>query len=189
MDEPSVRTRHMRAFAEAIAALPSSHVEAIRRRGGAGTFEAIERGDVGEWVPTAWNVQWVEAVHAVVGEQLFERFFRDLTRRDFDTSLYKSFVAGALRLFGNKPSVLVRRIPAGYSMMWKDSGELQLSREWESGCELTLAPLPEVCLGPIWVHSVRWGLHGVFDVLGIRGESRVRPLDPSAKQVCFELGW
>jgi hypothetical protein len=179
----------MRAFAEAISALPSAQAEAVKQRGGSETFRALERGEVGEWVPTLWNVQWVEAVHAVVGEKSFEQFFRDLTRRDFDTSLFKSFVAGALRLFGNKLSVLVRRIPAGYTMMWRDSGDLELTKEWAGGCELTLSPLPESCLGPIWIHSVRWGLHGIFDVLGVRGESRVRPFDPSSRRVSYELSW
>ncbi len=179
----------MRVFLEAIDGLPRADALAIRASIRPEHLEPIAHGTSSEWVPATWNVDWVRAVAQRLDPDRFARLFRGMTRRDFETSVYKNFVAGAVRLFGANLGILVKRVPAGFSLMWRDAGDLEVHGLRGRSCELTMTRVAPELLDRDWIDSFRHGVSGIFDVLEKPATIAIRDLDAEARIVTFAISW
>jgi hypothetical protein len=179
----------MRVFLNAIDSLAPADASAIRSAIRPEYLDPISRGTSAEWVPATWNVDWVHAVSRHLDPDRFARFFRAMTRRDFETSVYKNFVAGAIRLFGANVGILIKRVPAGFSLMWRDAGDVEVHGLRGAQCELTMSRVAPELVDAHWLDSFRFGVSGIFDVLEKSATVIVRDIDADARSVTFALSW
>jgi len=179
----------MRVFLDAIDSLPRADALAIRSAIPPEHLDPIAKSTSAEWVPATWNVEWVHAVARHLEAERFAQLFRAMTRRDFETSVYKNFVAGAVRLFGANVGILIKRIPAGFSLMWRDAGDVEVHGLRGPTCELTMTRVAPELVDPHWLDSFRFGVSGIFDVLERSASVVVRDMDADARTVTFTLSW
>ena len=185
----TVRTSHMRVFWDAIERLPQADALAIRSAIRPEHLEPVVRGIAPPWVPATWNVDWVRAVAKQLDSERFGQFFRAMTRRDFETSVFKSFVAGTVRLSGMNVGIVIKRIPTGFSLMWRDVGDVEVHGLRGMGCELTMTSVAPELIDQHWLDSFRFGVVGIFDVLERPASVVLRDLDVRGRTATFALDW
>ena len=186
----SVSIRHMAVFLARIDALGSPHAERIRALLSEGAVLSVERFGKDEWIPVEVNVEWVEAVFRILGEARAGALFRGMTRHDFDESILKTFIAGAMRLFGTDMGVLLRRLPAGFETMFRNTFRASYEATGDRTARVTLDALAPPCIASApWLESVRRGIWGIFDIRGVSAEIDLIERDYALSRAVFSLSW
>ncbi len=152
-------------------------------------LEQIEKG-ASAWQPVALLVTWMDTIDAIVGRRRFLELFASFAKMEIQGSILRSFVAGALRIFGPGGSTLARRIPTGMSLMYRDLGQISDARVNASEHLIIIDDLPAICSDSLsYVPGVAAYFQGLFDALGVQGNASVRHHDRVSRRVVFHFVW
>jgi hypothetical protein len=185
---PSVRARHLRANLDAVDRLPER--EAIRCR----LSEEILRGIAGahgiDWLPVAWDVALVRAMHAAMGAEAQHAFARTLLLESFDGPLLGPLVRAAIAMFGLDAGSWVRWIPKGWALMFRRCGTWSVERAARGDVLLRLEGLPPVCLEDLlWLRSVASSLSALQARVGVPGETVLEEADAVRRIARYRVRW
>lgn len=186
---PVVRVRHMRVFLDAVHALDEATSTKVLARLPAEAVTLVRESPTLSWLPVELNVDFVRAVSTVLGREANVEFFRSMVLRDFKTSLFDAFISGAKRVFGFDVGGLIKQVPAGFTLMFRDVGHLSMTERGPTRAVLVFEDLPGVCsIDGIWLESVRAGLLALFELASTEGCIALEVQRPSARAT-FRFEW
>lgn len=172
----------MRVFLDAVDALDQATSTKILARLPADAVTRVRESPTLSWLPVALNVDFVRAVSTVLGPEANVEFYRSMVLRDFKTSLFDAFITGAKRVFGFDVGGLIKQVPAGLTLMFRDVGHLSMSERGPTRAVLVFEDLPEVCLvDGLWLESVRAGLLALFELGSTEGRITLDVQRPSTR--------
>ncbi len=76
------------------------------------------------WLPLSENALMIRAAYAALNEQAFGELMRKASLNTVEHPLFRGALNFVLRAVGVKPKTLVKAIPAGWPLTWKDCGPL-----------------------------------------------------------------
>ncbi len=182
MSDPRVQAGYMKDIAASLARLGEEGARV--RAADPELFAALDAAPRSAWLPIALNLRWVEATERAFGWPTALDFLAARVQDQFGNPLFRAFVEGGVRLLGFDPGALVRLIPRGLGITFRDHGVWSAVRTSETSVELRAAGLPkELAEHARWVESVGAGALAMFCVCQVEGRARLaehRPRDGSA---------
>ena len=153
-------------------------------------FAAVEEAPRSAWLPIALNVRWVEAVDRAHGWPRALDFLAARVADQFGSPLFRGFVEGGVRLLGLDPGALVRLVPRGLAIVFRDCGEWTAVRTSETSVELRAAGLPKELAGHArWIESVGGAALAMFGLCRVRGSARLTEHRAAAGRAVVEARW
>jgi hypothetical protein len=188
MRDPRVQAGYMRDIVASLAKLEG--VGAALRGADPELFEAIEAAPRSAWLPVALNVRWVEGVERQLGWPAGLEFLAARVGDQLENPLFRSFVQGGIRLFGLDPGALVRLIPRGLSIVFRDCGVWCAVRTSPTSIELRASELPkELAAHARWIESIGAGALAMFTLCGVSGRARLAEHRAATGEAVLEASW
>lgn len=180
----------MKIFMGCVEALEPSERDAIRAAIGAEDLRLVEAATPVAWLPVEINLRATEAVGRVLGPQGSDLFFRRLGDQDFESSLLKSIVTGAIGIFGLEPSRLMRWVPRGWAQLFRDSTQITLSIAGAGKARLTFAGLPPMLAkSRVWRDSVASSMSAFYKATKREGTVEVESSEPATSTMVLLFRW
>ena len=117
-----VRCRHMKLLFACVD--EDAAREDLRAALSADDMRLVDEAPPVAWLPVGVNVRATETVWRVLGRGKRVEFFARLGGHDFDSTLLKSVVATAIRLFGVEPLRLLEWVPRGWTQLFRDETQI-----------------------------------------------------------------
>lgn len=188
MSHPRVQAGYMRDVADSLARLGADGERL--RAADPELFQAISEAPRSAWLPVAMNVRWVEASERVFGWPNALEFLAARVQDQFANPLFRSFVEGGVRLLGLEPGALVRLIPRGLGITFRDCGEWSSVRTSERSVELRASALPKELAGhERWIESIGAGALAMFAMCRVTGSARLAELRAGEGSAVIEARW
>jgi hypothetical protein len=183
-----------RLILEGTQSLPEEQRRRVLERVPAATVALIESTSGLDWVPLIESLTLTEAIHHTLGDPHFRDFFSGLSERMLAYPLLKSFLEGAVRLFGLTPQAIFKWSTYAWQHAFRHMGRLtyQLRRESPEGgrIEMELLELP---LEPERVGVFAESLAGTFDMflrhVSRQGEVRLLSHASDPHRITYEVTW
>jgi hypothetical protein len=180
----------MHELVAAVDMLPSHESGRIRAKTLPSTLATVAESTPGAWLPIELNVELTENLSVVLGAERTREFFRSMTLAEYQTSLFKTFLATVTRLLSLTPAVFVKMTPRGWNLVFRACGVFRpLEREGRTA-RLLFSAIPEVCCkNQLWLESVRSAFYTAFDLSQVTGEIIWDDLDLDARRAVFLFRW
>ncbi len=153
-------------------------------------IEIIERAMRVAWIDGEANYHVTEVVCDTLGIERGGRFYRDTFRASYDSPLFRTVVAGALRLAGSDPGAIYKIVPKGTSLVFRGFGTFG-TRDRETNAitlEITEAPARSFDHDAVWMEYAAHANLAVLDILGLDGSVDV-DVQPAARRAAFRYRW
>ena len=142
------------------------------------------------WLPVVVNVRATEAVWRVLGKGKREEFFNRLGGHDFDSTLLKSVVATAIRLFGVEPLRLLEWVPRGWTQLFRDETQIAVKAIGPKHALLSFESLPsELAESRPWVDSVAASMTAFFKATRTQGVVLVDEASGKDRRMVLSFKW
>lgn len=142
------------------------------------------------WLPLALNIELADTIASHLGSARARPFFRAMLLAEYESSLFKPFVAGISRAFGATPTVFVRMAPRGWDLVYRDCGRLEPGELEPGQAELVFSDLPAVCVkNTLWLDAVRSTFYTAFDLSEVQGEIEWGELNLGARRAVMRFQW
>jgi hypothetical protein len=188
MSDPRVQAGYMKDIAASLAQLGDAGKRMLAAD--PELFAAIDAAPRSAWLPIALNVRWVEAVERVFGWPAALDFLAARVRDQFGNPLFRVFVEGGVRLFGLDPGALVRLVPRGLSIAFRDHGEWSAVRTSETSIELRASALPkELAASARWIESIGGAALAMFALCEVSGSVRLAEHRAAEGRAVIEARW
>jgi hypothetical protein len=185
---PEVRCRHMKLFLECVDEDPAR--ADLRAALSAEDVRLVEESAPVAWLPVAVNVRATETVWRVLGKGAREAFFQRLGGHDFDSTLLKSIVATAIRLFGVEPLRLLEWVPRGWPQIFRDESKIVVKAEGPRRALVTFESLPpELAQSRAWVESVAASMSAFFKPTRKQGTVQVAEASAKDRRMVLAFEW
>jgi hypothetical protein len=185
----AVRARHMKSFVEALSGLEDARAPAILAATPPGMLETIEQATPSAWLPVELNVQLTELTTQTLADEAFD-FYRRMMLAEYETSLFKSFVAMSIRLLGLAPSTFVKMTPRGWPLVFRRCGKFRALEQSTGYALLRVTELPEICTrNEVWLESVRAGFASAFELTKTPGRVEWHELSLPLRRAIFVFRW
>ena len=185
----AVRARHMKSFVEAVQGLEDERAEAILGATRPGMLETIEEATPSAWLPLELNVELTELTSQRLAKEAFD-FYRHMMLAEYETSLFKSFIAMSIRMLGLAPSTYVKMTPRGWPLVFRRCGVFRALEQSKGRALLRVTELPEICTrNEVWLESVRAGFASAFDLTKTPGRVEWHELSLPLRRAVFVFQW
>ncbi|NNL65515.1 MAG: hypothetical protein HKP30_04675 [Myxococcales bacterium] len=142
------------------------------------------------WLPIALNVRMVEAMAGAFGAERGLTILAECVYAQFDTPLWRNFVAGGIRLLGRDPGSLGRWIPQALKLVFRDCGAWSAERSSPTELTVTARELPpELAHHELWIRSLAIGFSPLLTLCRTSGASELEALDADAGLATFVVRW
>ncbi len=142
-----------------------------------------------DWIELEHDRHIVTGFMDVLGHDRAHLFFRGLLAQQLESSLLRSTVTTALRMFGATPGALARAFPIGFSTTYRDVGRVRAVPRGAGEAAIVFeAVAPEVLDTPAYPESFRGFFAGFFDVCRVEGEVE-SVNDFEGGRIEFSLRW
>ena len=154
-------------------ALPEA--DALLRGIGAERVAMIDASTRVAWLPGAINFAIVETVYAVLGLEGGAAFYRENFAKAYKTPMFRSLVAGALRLTRSDPGGLYKFVPRASALVFRGFGEFTVGERTPHSVELRINDIPMRSFEheAAWVRFAAASNMTVLDVIGRDGSVEV----------------
>ena len=185
---PSVQASYMKNL---FAALEAQGKLAALASGAPELLRVVASAPRVSWLPIARNVEMVEVVAAVFGEERGLALLADCVCRQLDTPLWKGFIGGAVRLLGTDPGSLGRWIPEAMGLAFRGCGRWNVERSGAEELGVTVVELPSaLAVHPLWLRSLAVGMGApLFTLCGVSGSAALVERDERAARARFRIQW
>jgi hypothetical protein len=188
MSDPRVQAGYMKDVTASLARL-GAEGERVRAAD-PDLFAVVDAAPRGAWLPIALNLRWVEATDRVFGWPAALEFLAARVQDQFGNPLFQAFVESGVRLLGFDPGVLVRLIPRGLGIAFRDHGVWSAVRTSKTSVELRATGLPkQVAEHARWVESVGAGALAMFRLCEVEGRARLAEHRPRDGSAVIEASW
>ncbi len=120
--EPEVRGAILRQYFDPAVARSPELRAALRAALPAGAATAIERAGAAEWLPVAWEVAMLGAVHARGGDGAVRGIAADLARATPSTPVFRTLYDATLGMLGSHREILVRIAVTSWDLGMRNAG-------------------------------------------------------------------
>lgn len=180
----------MHELVAGVDALPAHQSSRILAKTLPATLATVAESTPGAWLPIELNVELTENLSVVLGAERAREFFRSTTLAEYETNLFKSFIATVTRLLGLTPAVFVKMTPRGWSLVFRACGTFRpLERDGQMARLLFSAIPAPCCRNELWLESVRSAFYTAFDLSEVNGEIIWDDLDLNARRAVFLFRW
>jgi hypothetical protein len=149
----------------------------------------LERAGPLEWLPADVHMTILPAPLAVLGREAYRSFWRRLMIESYDLPLFRSFVQGAVSVFGTLPAQIFRVVPRGFGLIARGCGEFRVQvAANQRVVALTWDGVPEP-LRRDDAFAVAWAgtLESVLDLTSTHGRVTLTVKSPSVVEYAVEL--
>ena len=147
------------------AMIPEASLDALDHTGGA------------SWLEFEHDHWLMDGTMEIFGREEAVACWRQSIAQLIDKPLLKSFVQGGLRLFGAKPGAILKLVPKGWSLAYRDFCAPAFERTSESSAELRFEDIADQAFAsPGYLHCWHAVCLGIFDLE-----------KPSNGEVSFEI--
>lgn len=186
----SVRARHMKSLLEASERLEPDLAEHIRSLIPEPVLDAVEDAMPSAWLPLEMNIQVADILATALGPERSLSFFRGMVLREYETSLFKTFIAGITRVMGVTPAVFVKVVPRGWELVYRDCGSFTPLDVDANSARLLFDELPELCVrNRLWLDAVRSTFYSAFDLADVTGTVAWDELNLKDRRAVFHFQW
>jgi len=180
----------MKSFVEAVQGLEGGLAEGIFARTRPGMLESIEQATPSAWLPLELNVELTELTSQALGPERAFDFYRRMMLAEYETSLFKSFVAMSIRMLGLTPSTFVKMTPRGWPLVFRRCGVFRVLEQSKGYALLRVTDLPEICTRTdVWLESVRAGFASAFELTKTPGSVEWQELSLPRRRAVFVFRW
>jgi hypothetical protein len=142
------------------------------------------------WLPLTLNIELADTIARCLGTERARPFFRSMLLAEYQSSLFKPFIAGISRAFGVTPAVFVRMAPRGWELVYRECGKLEPTEVGLGHANLVFSQLPAVCVkNTLWLDAVRSTFYTAFDLSEVDGEIEWDELDLSGRRAVMRFQW
>jgi hypothetical protein len=152
-------------------------LERIRAEIPEASLRAIDETAGISWLDFEHDHFLMEGTVRVLGQQDAIRCWRSSVTQLIEKPLLKNFVSGALRIFGARPGKLLKMVPKGWTLAYRDFCSPRFVEVDDHTCEIHFEDIaPQAFEAEGYIHCWHGICLGVFDL--------ERPKDPSVE---FEI--
>ena len=188
--EPRIIAALVKSTLDTIGQIDADTLDRVRVAVDPATLERIEQASRIAWIPVELDVELTERFFDVAGSEQACRVFRDTLAQSFHTPLLRPLVDGAVRLFGRDVHRAMRWVPKGWSLIYRDCGEMTVSCEEENAVRLEIVgAAPAIARSPSYLEGIGAALSALFDLWHEAGAFEVGASDPAAGRVSFDARW
>jgi hypothetical protein len=179
-----IRASFLRDNVASLVAL-GADADAVRARA-AHVVDAAASASTVDWLDITLDVELAEAAVATVGAQRVRGMNRALMRDALKGPLLRPIHKGALALFGRAPMRLMKFVPRGWSLVFRDAGALAWNAE---AGRMELTGVPAVMLNASWLEGLAGAFEGLVEICG--GTAPIVTIDMRASEsaVHFAISW
>ncbi len=142
--DPEVRASLLKLYLQRLPALGDDDCAAVRADLGPDTLGRIERAGARDWLPLAFEVAIVRAVHRRRGDEGARELGRDVARASFDHAVFRPLISAMLGMLGRRPDVLLQLAMAGWSVAVRNGGRWAITSRADGEVRLAHHDVPEV---------------------------------------------
>jgi hypothetical protein len=188
MSDPRVQAGYMK---DVVAALARLGPEGERMRAAVPELmRTVEEAPRGAWLRIGLNLRGVEAAERAYGWDGALAFLAARVREELAAPTLRGLVEGGVRLLGLEPGALVRLVPRGLAITFRDCGAWSAVRTSECSIELRASGLPkELAAQARWIESVGAAPLAMFDVCEVEGSMHLAEHRPARGSVVIEARW
>jgi hypothetical protein len=187
---PCVRARHMKSLLSGVERLDPALRAEVLAASRAELLECVRAATAVAWLPLALNIELADTIARCLGTKRARPFFRAMLLAEFQSSLFKPFIAGVSRAFGVTPAVFVRMVPRGWELVYRECGKLEPTEVGPGQASLVFSQLPAVCVkNMLWLDAVRSTFYTAFDLSEVDGKIEWDELDLSARRAVMRFQW
>ena len=180
----------MKSLLEAGELLEPDLAEQLRALIPEAIVDAVTDATPSAWLPLEMNVELADILATALGPDRSLSFFRGMLLREYQTSLFKSFITGITRVMGVTPAVFVKVVPRGWELVYQECGSLTPLDVGSSAARLQLDDLPEVCVrNRLWLDAVRGTFYSAFDLANVPGSIEWEELNLKDRRAVFHFQW
>jgi hypothetical protein len=185
---PEVRGRHMQVFHEAVE--KERRAARILARVMPETLQQIQETASSAWLPVAVNLELTKAVWEELGENGSRTFFPSMTLSEYDSPIFRPFIASAKRLLGLNPGSYAKMLPTAYALIFRNCGRLELLERRGGLARVLQEEIPIVlCRDEIWLEATRFGFHSAFDLTRTPGRVEWDELNLRLGRAVYRFEW
>lgn len=142
----------------------------------------------GGWAPFQLQLNLVHALRRTIDPADFHAFWRNYFTRTTLLDNMAPALAGAMRLFGTNPSMLVKTSGRLWSMVSRGCGELRSELHGDGSMSVRMSSLPTTHFDHLddWVVAWAGVIHGAFDLIDRPAQVEVSAYEPSLGIAVFE---
>jgi hypothetical protein len=141
--EPGIRASLLKLYLEVVSAAAAEHAEAVHRALGPDAIARIVRARSADWLPMAWEVAILRAVHERSGDAGVRVLARALGRRAVEHPIFRTLFEVARVLLGVKPEAMLDVGNRGWTRATRDAGTSTLVRRGPGMGVVRFEGLPE----------------------------------------------
>lgn len=184
---PRVRTQTVRAALASFAAKYGDRVGALIGEIPPNVMLTVQGRD--DWVDVEDDRHIPEAITTVLGEAGALEFFSELAQEQIEGSLFRPFLTLVRSRFGRGPYALLRMVPVGWKVVYRDVCLIFVERDGPMGATVSFRGLPsEVANSPGYRTSFVGFLLGLVVAGGMEPEYETS-LDSEAGVFEVRLRW
>lgn len=183
-----MRASHLKSNLEALRDL-GPDAEARVRAAVPEVVREVEEAVRVAWLPLELDVRLTEAVERATDEERLRAWGRDAIARSAEGPLLRPILA-ALERLGLTPHVALKRVPHGWSLIYRDCGEIGYERLGEREAVLVQDDAPEAMLrSEPYVIGIAGAFDGVMALSGGHGGRAEIAIEPAARRVRYTCRW
>ena len=189
MSEPSIRASLARMVLRRAAEVWPDDAAAIRAALGPDALDRLERTPGHEWVPLAFEVAIVRAVHARHGDEGARRLGVEIGRAGLEHPLLRPLVVATLGMLGRRPPVLLEIASAAWMVATREAGRPGRARPRAGGATLDLSQLTEVVIRErAYLLRMAGALQALFELARLSTTCDVE-WEEGAPRAVLQLSW
>jgi hypothetical protein len=188
--EPRILATFVQSSLEEMADLDAGVAQQVRERLKPDTLRTIEEASPISWLPVQTDVELTDCFFEIAGPGRATRAFRENMANSLHKPLLRPLVEGALGIFGRNPVKLMRWVPKGWSLIYRDCGEMKFAGSSEGEARIELEGLPQAIAGSrTYLTGTASTILAFVDFLDVTGQVVLEGPDPATGSAAFEIRW
>ena len=188
MSEPSVRASLVKMVLRRATEVWPGDAAAIHAALGPDALARLDATPGYEWVPLAFEVAIVHAVHALHGDEGARRLGREIGLAGPQHPLLRPLVMATLGMLGRRPSALLEVAVSAWRVATRDAGGAARVLPSHGGAALELLNLPEVLRERPFLLRIGGATEALFELAGLRTAVEVE-WEEGASSAVLRLSW
>lgn len=185
---PEMRASHIDSNLRALAALGPERERIIREQVPE-VVRAVEDASRVAWLPLEMDIRLTDAVERACGRERMKRWARDAIERSAEGWLLRPVLVG-LTALGLSPEVALKRVPAGWSLVYRDCGVLHYEHADEHGITIVHSDVPESMLACLtYLEGIAGAFEGVAELGGAKQVRSSVEIERGQRRVFYRCDW
>lgn len=142
------------------------------------------------WVEVKDEVYVPTSIWSVLGDEDATEMILEFLESHFQITLLGSLIELTRKLFGLTPRSVLRVLPTGWRLIYRDFCDVTVSDTGERSAEVVLSRLSQTTIASN-AHTSLFRAHflGILRLTGLEGKVEILEIDRSAGRIRYALSW